>query len=166
MLINTNDNLIKGVMRFGPDILENCAADLKDVTEYLKRIEIEHLNYPQIKNSVDKDRWFIPSEYQNMDIEEFLVSQCPEQNYDRLVKELALFRQNNMIPVLKTMKYIVDTLRANNVVWGVGRGSSVASYVLHLIGIHKIDSVKYNLPIDEFFKGEQNGKITYKYACP
>jgi DNA polymerase III alpha subunit len=92
-----------------------------------------------------------------MDIEEFLVSQCPEQNYDRLVKELALFRQNNMIPVLKTMKYIVDTLRANNVVWGVGRGSSVASYVLHLIGIHKIDSVKYNLPIDEFFKGEQNG---------
>ncbi len=144
-------------MRFGPDILENCAADLKDVTEYLKRIEIEHLNYPQIKNSVDKDRWFIPSEYQNMDIEEFLVSQCPEQNYDRLVKELALFRQNNMIPVLKTMKYIVDTLRANNVVWGVGRGSSVASYVLHLIGIHKIDSVKYNLPIDEFFKGEQNG---------
>jgi DNA polymerase III alpha subunit len=157
MLINTNDNLIKGVMRFGPDILENCAADLKDVTEYLKRIEIEHLNYPQIKNSVDKDRWFIPSEYQNMDIEEFLVSQCPEQNYDRLVKELALFRQNNMIPVLKTMKYIVDTLRANNVVWGVGRGSSVASYVLHLIGIHKIDSVKYNLPIDEFFKGEQNG---------
>jgi DNA polymerase III alpha subunit len=55
------------------------------------------------------------------------------------------------------MKYIVDTLRANNVVWGVGRGSSVASYVLHLIGVHKIDSVKYDIPIEEFFKGEQNG---------
>lgn len=144
-------------MRFGPDILENCTADLKDVTEYLERINAEHLNYPQIKNSIDKNHWFIPSEYQNMDIEEFLVTQCPEQNYDRLVKELELFKQNNMIPVLKTMKYIVDTLRANNIVWGVGRGSSVASYVLHLIGIHKIDSVKYNLPIDEFFKGEQNG---------
>ena len=157
MLINTNDDLIKGVMRFGPDILENCAADLLNVAQYLDRVEAEHLNYPQIKNNVDKDHWFIPLEYQNMDIEEFLVSQCPEQNYDRLVKELELFRQNDMIPVLKTMKYIVDTLRANNIVWGVGRGSSVASYVLHLIGIHKIDSVKYNLPIDEFFKGEQNG---------
>jgi DNA polymerase III alpha subunit len=157
MLINTNDDLIKGVMRFGPDILENCAADLKDVAGYLERIDAEHLNYPQIKNNVDKYHWFIPSEYQNMDIEEFLVTQCPEQNYDRLVKELELFRQNDMISVLKTMKYIVDTLRANNIVWGVGRGSSVASYVLHLIGIHKIDSVKYNLPIDEFFKGEQNG---------
>ena len=157
MLINTNDDLIKGVMRFGPDILENCAADLSNVAQYLDRVEAEHLNYPQIKNNTNKDHWFIPLEYQNMDIEEFLVSQCPEQNYSRLVKELELFRQNNMIPVLKTMKYIVDTLRDNNIVWGVGRGSSVASYVLHLIGIHKIDSVKYNLPIDEFFKGEQNG---------
>jgi DNA polymerase III alpha subunit len=55
------------------------------------------------------------------------------------------------------MKYIVDTLRANNIVWGVGRGSSVASYVLHLIGVHKIDSIKYNIPIEEFFKGETNG---------
>ena len=59
-----------------------------------------------------------------------------------------------MIPVLKTMKYVVDTLRANNVVWGVGRGSSVSSYVLFIIGVHKIDSVKYKLPINEFFKGE------------
>jgi hypothetical protein len=31
----------------------------------------------------------------------------------------------------------------------------VASYVLHIIGVHKIDSVKYNLPIEEFFKGEK-----------
>jgi DNA polymerase III alpha subunit len=57
-----------------------------------------------------------------------------------------------MIPVLKTMKYIVDTLRKNNVVWGVGRGSSIASYALFLIGIHKIDSIKYDIPITEFFK--------------
>ena len=60
-----------------------------------------------------------------------------------------------MISMLKTMKYVVDTLRTNNVIWGVGRGSSVASYVLHIIGVHKIDSVKYNLPIEEFFKGEK-----------
>lgn len=61
-----------------------------------------------------------------------------------------------MIPILKTMKFIVDTLRANNIVWGVGRGSSVASYALYLMGVHRVDSVKYNLPINEFFKGEYN----------
>jgi DNA polymerase III alpha subunit len=50
------------------------------------------------------------------------------------------------------MKYVVDTLRANNVVWGVGRGSSVASYVLFIIGVHKIDSVKYDLDWREFLR--------------
>ena len=158
MLIeNTLENLIKGVMRHGPDILENCIANPNDVVQYLQRLDQERLNYPLTKLQVDKNNWFIPNKYKQLDIEEFLVTQCPEQNYPRLIEELALFKQNNMIPVLKTMKYVVDTLRDNNIVWGVGRGSSVSSYVLYLIGIHKIDSVKYALPIDEFFKGEQNG---------
>ena len=158
MLIeNTLENLIKGVMRHGPDILENCVANPNDIVDYLQRLDQERLDYPVTKLQVDKNNWFIPNKYKQLDIEEFLVTQCPEQNYPRLIEELALFKQNNMIPVLKTMKYVVDTLRDNNIVWGVGRGSSVSSYVLFLIGIHKIDSVKYALPIDEFFKGEQNG---------
>ena len=158
MLIeNTLENLIKGVMQHGPEILENCVANPNDIVQYLHRVDQERLDYPLTKLQVDKSNWFIPNKYKQLDIEEFLVTQCPEQNYPRLIEELALFKQNNMIPVLKTMKYVVDTLRANNIVWGVGRGSSVSSYVLYLIGIHKIDSVKYALPIDEFFKGEQNG---------
>ena len=158
MLIeNTIENLIKGVMQHGPEILENCVADPTDLVQYLQRVDQERLDYPVTKSEIDKNNWFIPLEYKQLDIEEFLVNQCPEENYPRLMEELALFERNNMMPVLKTMKYVVDTLRKNNVIWGVGRGSSVSSYVLFLIGIHKIDSVKYNLPIDEFFKGEQNG---------
>jgi DNA polymerase III alpha subunit len=158
MLIeNTLENLIKGVMQHGPEILENCVANPNDMVQYLQRVDQERLAYPVTKLHIDKNNWFIPEEYKQLDIKEFLVTQCPEQNYPRLVEELELFKQNNMIPVLKTMKYVVDTLRKNNIVWGVGRGSSVSSYVLFLIGIHKIDSVKYALPIDEFFKGEQNG---------
>ena len=158
MLIeNTLENLIKGVMQHGPEILENCVANPNDIVQYLQRVDQERLAYPLTKLNVNKNNWFIPDEYKLLDIEKYLVEQCPEQNYTRLAEELALFEQNNMIPVLKTMKYVVDTLRKNNIVWGVGRGSSVSSYVLFLIGIHKIDSVKYDLPIDEFFKGEQNG---------
>jgi DNA polymerase III alpha subunit len=158
MLIeNTLENLIKGVMQHGPEILESCVANPNDIVQYLQRVDQERLDYPLTKLEVDKNNWFIPNEYKQLDIESFLVAQCPEQNYTRLAEELVLFEQNNMIPVLKTMKYVVDTLRKNNVVWGVGRGSSVSSYVLYLIGIHKIDSIKYNLPIEEFFKGDQNG---------
>jgi DNA polymerase III alpha subunit len=57
-----------------------------------------------------------------------------------------------MFDLLFYLKYLVDTLRENKVLWGVGRGSSVASYVLYLIGVHKIDSLKYNLDIAEFLK--------------
>jgi DNA polymerase III alpha subunit len=87
-----------------------------------------------------------------MDIEGFLVDQCPKQNYDRLIDELVLFRQHNMIDLLRYLKYLVDTMRSKNILWGVGRGSSVASYCLYLLGIHKVDSVKYNLDIKEFLK--------------
>jgi DNA polymerase III alpha subunit len=155
---NTTNDLIQGVLNHGPNVLDHClfSNDL-DIQKYFEKIVTEHLNYPRPKQVIDKTNWFVPSEYQNIDIESFLIEQCPKQNYDRLIIELELFKQHNMIPVLKAMKYIVDTLRKNNVVWGVGRGSSVASYVLHLIGVHKIDSVKYNIPIEEFFKGENNG---------
>jgi len=66
--------------------------------------------------------------------------------------ELALYKARNLYSILQLMIYIVDMMRKNSLVWGVGRGSSVASYVLFLIGIHKIDSIKYNLIIEEFLK--------------
>jgi len=154
MLINNIEKLSLGVLIHGPEILEKCLADPKDIKGYLNILDVECLDYPKPKTSIDTENWLIPQEYNDFDIEEFLVRSCPEENYDRLITELDLYRKNGMMPVLKTMKYIVDSLRANNIVWGVGRGRSVASYVLYLIGVHKIDSVKYNLPIDEFFKGE------------
>ena len=162
MWINTDKDLIKGLLNHGPAALENAVvSEISDnFSNYLDRILSEKLDYPT-PISVDQiptvRNWFIPHEYQTLDIEEFLINQCPKENYNRLHKELALYQENNMLDVLKAMKYIVDTLRSNNIVWGVGRGSSVASYALYLIGVHKIDSVKYNLPIEEFFKGENNG---------
>ena len=151
MSTNTLEQLIEGIVKHGPEIIGHCLIS-DDIEQYKKRLYEEHLNYPIPPDQINTKNWFIPQEYKNMDIEEFLVNQCPKENYDRLINELELYRKNDMIDVLKTMKYIVDTLRKNNIVWGVGRGSSVASYVLYLIGVHKIDSVKYTLPIEEFFK--------------
>ena len=154
MWTNTTQQLIQGVMRHGPDILEHCQTS-DDLTQYISRLHQEHLNYPIPPQEIDSTNWFIPYEYKTMDIIDWLYQQCPTPEIrERVVEELRLFAKHDMIPVLKTMKYVVDTLRANNVVWGVGRGSSVASYVLFMIGVHKIDSVKYKLPINEFFKGE------------
>jgi DNA polymerase III alpha subunit len=154
---NSIESLTKGVLLHGPEILEKCISSDPALEKYFKRISEEFLNYPIPRKSFDKITWNIPEDYLSIDIEEYLVSICPKENYDRLIEELILYQKNNMLPLLKVMKYVVDTLKSNNIVWGVGRGSSVASYVLFLLGVHRIDSVKYKLPIEEFFKGEQNG---------
>ena len=99
-----------------------------------------------------QQNWLMPEEYKKMDIEGFLVDSCPKEHYQRLIEELQEYRQRNMLDLLRWLKYFVDTCRTNNVVWGVGRGSSVASYVLYLIGVHKIDSIKYNLDWREFLR--------------
>ena len=151
---NTQEELVKGVLQHGPAVLDLCQSSA-DLSKYIDTIVDEHLDYPIPTNSIDSNNWFIPRAYQEMNIETFLLENSPESNHPRIMQELALYKKHNMILMLKTMKYIVDTLRTNNVIWGVGRGSSVASYVLHIIGVHKIDSVKYNLPIEEFFKGEK-----------
>jgi DNA polymerase III alpha subunit len=97
--------------------------------------------------------WFMPEEYSSFPIHQWLIDQCKtEEEKNRIDEELMLFIQHGMFDMLFYLKYLVDTMRENNIVWGVGRGSSVASYVLYLIGVHKIDSIKYNLDINEFLR--------------
>ena len=138
-------------MRHGPDILEHCLCS-DDLSQYIKRIQAEHLHYPVPPKDIDSTHWFIPDDYYP-NLTEMLYGMCEtDEQRDRVSQELELYIKLGMYDVLHVIKYIVDTLRANNIVWGVGRGSSVASYVLYLIGVHKIDSIKYKLPIEEFFK--------------
>jgi len=155
MWTNTQEQLIEGVLRHGPDILDKCLANPNELSAYFDRLSNEHLHYPIPKSTIDISQWNIPVKYKNEDIEQFCLSKCTTNaERDRVNLELELYKKHGMIPVLKAMRYIVETLRENNVVWGVGRGSSVASYILRIIGVHKIDSIKYNIPIEEFFKGE------------
>jgi len=114
-----------------------------------------------VDTTVDQDlydqnnrlNWFMPAEYKQFDIEDYVLGLCetPEQK-QRVDYELNLFKSHAMMDVLQFLKYMVDTLRKNNIVWGVGRGSSVASYVLYLLGVHKVDSIKYNLDPTEFLR--------------
>ena len=104
-------------------------------------------------DKANQDNWHMPDFYKNEDIGVWLLEKCQtQQERERVILELELFLKHNMIDLLNYMRYLVDTLRKNNIVWGVGRGSSVASYCLYLIGVHKVNSIKYNLDIGEFLK--------------
>jgi DNA polymerase III alpha subunit len=99
-----------------------------------------------------QENWFMPEDYYP-NLVEMLYGLCEtDQQKDRVNEELELFIQHGMLDLLFYLKYLVDTMRSNNIVWGVGRGSSVASYVLYLLGVHKVDSIKYGLDIREFLK--------------
>ena len=121
--------------------------------KFFDPINTPTLTVEQLDNAW-QEQWKMPSEYKLMDIENWILEQCPpwDPNFTRVEEELTAFRDRSMLDLLRWLKYFVDTMRANNIVWGVGRGSSVASYVLYLIGVHKIDSIKYNLDWQEFLR--------------
>lgn len=145
--LNIDDN--KTVEQFNKARQEN--ADPFPILQVFEQT-IDNIKEFDHKN---QENWFMGDYYKEMDIAKWLVERCTTQEeLDRVGQELILFVQHDMLDVLKYLKYLVDTMRYHNVLWGVGRGSSVASYCLFLIGVHKINSIKYNLDINEFLKGE------------
>lgn len=107
-------------------------------------------------DGVCQSEWFMPEEYKRISDRElyhvFIAKCVNDEQRLRVVEEYNEYQQRGMLNLLRYMIYLVDFMRENNIVWGVGRGSSVASYILYLIGVHKIDSLKYNLDCREFLR--------------
>ncbi|MDB2315550.1 hypothetical protein N9V27_01090 [bacterium] len=98
-------------------------------------------------------KWNMPEKYHNIDLEQYFAEKVyTTEQINRVITELGLFRKNEMETMLKFMIYLVDIMKEKNIVWGVGRGSSVSCYLLFLVGLHSVDSIKYNLDMKEFFK--------------
>lgn len=132
----------------------------KDINNLLDLEKFPKLTkYKETKLSVDQfdeqnqNIWFMPKSYYELDIAQYVINLCDtNEELLRVEEELLLYQKKNLFNLLRYLKYLVDTCRTHNIVWGVGRGSSVASFVLFLIGVHKINSLHYDLPINEFFK--------------
>ena len=104
-------------------------------------------------DGVCQSEWFMPDEYKALDVQNWVLNKCTtDKEIARCAEELIEFKKRDMNNLLRYMIYLVDFMRENNIVWGVGRGSSVASYVLYLIGVHKIDSIQYGLDWHEFLR--------------
>ena len=91
--------------------------------------------------------------YKQLDIAEYVLALCQTDiELQRCGQELLLFQERGLFDLLRYLKYLVDTMKQNNLIWGVGRGSSVASYVLYKLGVHRIDSLHYDLDPGEFLR--------------
>ena len=101
----------------------------------------------------NQQNWLMPDEYKQLDIAAHIIDCCKtDAELQRVAQELLLFQERDLFNLLRYLKYLVDTMKSNNIIWGVGRGSSVASYVLYLLGVHRVDSMYYDLAPTEFLR--------------
>jgi len=159
--IYTERDLVDIYMKNPCQHLNNTLTDTKieiDPTLEIKNVPnlIEHTLAQVSVADFDEEmrsKWHMPKKYRELDIAKWLLEQCKhEEEYQRVGKELLLYQKRGQFLLLQYMKYLVDLMRENNIVWGVGRGSSVSSFVLFLIGIHRINSIYYGLDVEEFLK--------------
>tara|TARA_Y100000592_G_C5226635_1_gene201917 strand:- start:3 stop:524 length:522 start_codon:yes stop_codon:yes gene_type:complete len=143
------------------DISKLYFDDIDRYTQSLKQlgIDLPVINTSPKRNNIaefDKancEKWHMPDKYYQINVLQWLLDKCQnDQEKLRVQLEYDLFEKKDFTRVLQFLIYFVDTLRANNIVWGVGRGSSVASFCLFLIGVHKINPLLYNLDITEFLR--------------
>jgi DNA polymerase III alpha subunit len=164
-----------GVIEVDPRHLEDLF--LKDVDP--KKIAVRSLTPDVVKyNRLAKDKittkeeidpdkisfdWKIPPEYLAIDVVEYVWNAfwakqpkiAPKDEFtriDRIERELREYDARGLLDILRVLIYTVDMFKQHKVVWGVGRGSSCASYVLYLLGVHSVDPIKYAIPLEEFFK--------------
>jgi DNA polymerase III alpha subunit len=162
-VIATEQDLISSLHRNPDQDITDFYVDAVD--QYNHAIDSLHLSWPKLSlasnlgisidefDSQCQQQWFMPESYQNLDIAAWVLDQCQSQaELQRCGQELLMYQERNLFDLLKYLKYLVDTMRDKCVVWGVGRGSSVASFVLYKIGVHRINSLYYDLPIEEFLK--------------
>jgi DNA polymerase III alpha subunit len=124
---------------------------LKHDTVFLDTPE-ETLSFDEF-HTIRASEWLLPIEFQNIDVFKWLIDKCTTQEQiNRVKEEYELFEERDLIMLLRLFIFLIDYMRKNKFVWGVGRGSSTSSYILYLIGTHRVDGIRYKLDIRDFLK--------------
>ena len=127
----------------------NKVAGYEALVAYLENDELSIAEFDR----QNQEWWDMPDSYKEMDIAAHVLSLCnTDAELQRCGEELLMYMERDLFDLLRYMVYLVDTMELNNVIWGVGRGSSVSSYVLFKLRVHRIDSMFYKLDPGEFLR--------------
>lgn len=156
-----NDDALVEILYSGQDFSGVFCNNIENQTEWEYANKINDTDYsvpifgdnPQYAEINWYQYWRTSELYVNIDLLEWCLSRCKtEEESDRVRLEITEFEKRNMIPIMKHLIYCVDIWRSNNIFWGVGRGSSVCSFVLYLIGINRINPLQYKLFLGEWLR--------------
>jgi DNA polymerase III alpha subunit len=134
--------------------LETAALILGDIPAFISynKYAEDTLNVEEWDHR-NQSEWFMPEEYKQLDIAKLVLDLCKtDAELQRVGHELLLYQERNLFNLLRYLKYLVDVMNKNQLIWGVGRGSSVASYILYLLGVHRVNSIFYELEPEEFLR--------------
>ena len=146
-MINVDENSVLELLYADKETNRYCVTDDENIKKFTS------LHNWELNNNEPKTDWFISNEYKYFDVYQYLLGKCKtDEEKDRVALEYKLFEERELLDLLKFLKYFMDTVAKNNLMIGVGRGSSCSCYILFLLDVHQVDSIKYNLDIKEFFK--------------
>lgn len=107
--------------------------------------------------------WKLPPEFLSLDVEQHVSvvfgerltglaydSAQTEEAITRVARELAEFEARGLTDLLRVIIFVMSRFKETGQVYGVGRGSSCASFVLFILGLHAVDPIKFNVPLEEF----------------
>jgi DNA polymerase III alpha subunit len=132
--------------------IERAIKQLETYPDLIRYVKQDNV-LTNVFDATAQARWHMPDEYKNLDIAEYVLGLCTTQEeLQRCGEELLLYQERDLFNLLRYLKYLVDVMSENKIIWGVGRGSSVAGYVLYKLGVHRINSMFYNLDVREFLR--------------
>jgi len=112
-----------------------------------------HANGPMHADIDWFKHWLTPEPWASIDLGSWCMERCnSDAERSRVEMEISAFERRNMLPAMRHLVYCVDTWRKHGIFWGVGRGSSVSSFVLYLIGINRINPMDFGLEMAEWLK--------------
>lgn len=120
-------------------------------TSYKTKITNDRYNPVNIEER--RNEWFYPDEYNRLNLTEFFVKLCKTDDEKvRAEEEIKMFLTKGFEKFLRFCIYLAVVLKTNDIVHGVGRGSSCACFLLYLLGVNKVNPLDYGLQIEEFLK--------------
>lgn len=150
MMQELNEDKVLSALYNGVPIEKIYAPELRE--SYNKSAKV--LNIPEIpEQPIFDESWLFPEKYKKLDLIKYFSNRIKtDEEALRIAEELDLFLKTGQENLLRYLIYLGQIIEKNNIVTGVGRGSSVSLYLLYLCKIHKVDSLKYKLNPAEFFK--------------
>ncbi|MBU4565124.1 MAG: DNA polymerase III subunit alpha [Desulfarculus sp.] len=79
----------------------------------------------------------------------------PDAYHARLIHEVGIIKQLGFIDYFLLVREVLDWCDQNGIIYGPGRGSVGGSLVAYLMGIHRVDPLKYGLFFERFLNPER-----------